>query len=180
MNNKVVAFQGQSLNFPIEKGEYLVPVKHICNMVDVDFKTQDNWLKKHPLFSQLYRLSYTTGADGKQYKMSCLSLFDCCLWLSGIQDKHRKDGSYEKQIAVLTWLRNQFHDLHKSIEIYKAENDYELELQAKKDELEQQLLEQTARTKELKKELKEVETTIEDIRFNRFTGQTALKFPDKE
>lgn len=175
-----LSYQNNTLNIPIQKGVHLVPVKRICELIDADFQKQDSWLKNHPMFSQLYTLGYTVGADNKQRKMNCLSLFDCCLWLASIQNNNRREGSYQKQMALLTWLREQFLTLHKSIEIYKAENDYELELQQKKEQLEQEILEASSKTKELKKELSKIDKTIEDIRFNRFTGQTALPFDEDE
>lgn len=77
----------------------MLPVKTLCGILDVDYQTQDNWLKQHPFFGQLYRLAYTTGADGKQYEMSCLSIFDVQGWVCSISLNNRKPGSVERQTA---------------------------------------------------------------------------------
>lgn len=59
----------------------MVPVRSICELIEVRFSAQDNWLKSHEYFSQLYQLASTTGADGKQYNMRCLPIFDVLSWL---------------------------------------------------------------------------------------------------
>jgi len=173
-------YEGQEVQLISENGSFLIPVKRICELIDVDYQTQNNWLKKHKIFSQLYSLDYTTGADGKQYKMSCIGLLDCLLWLSSISNNRRREGSYEKQMAVLMWLRSQFMELHKSIEVMKRENDYELALQNKKVDLEVELAQNSNRMKEIKKEINNIDKTIEDVRSKRFTGQTALQFPKND
>lgn len=158
----------------------MVPVKTVCQIIDVDFKSQDNWLKDHPFFGQLYRLSTTTGADGKQYSMRCLSIFDLDGWIHSIGMRGRKEGSAERQYAFLAWLRERKLDLYKSIELFAKENTYELELIKMKEKTLDELEAAQENVKELKKKYNQISDTIEDVRAKRYTGQTALPFPEDE
>jgi len=173
----VLSFQDVEISCPIENGHRMIPIKTICSIIDVDFKSEDTWLKEHSFFSQLYRLSPTVGADGKQREMNCLSIFDVDGWLHSITLKGRKPGSVDKQYAFLTWLREKKLELYKSIELFIEENRYELELIEKKGRLVDALEECQDKTKELRNELKKVNGSIEDVRRLRYTGQTALPFP---
>lgn len=174
----VLDYQGISVPCPVNEGHHMIPVKTVCQIIDVDFQKQDSWLKKHEIFSQLYTLGYTVGADNKRREMNCLPMFDLYAWLSSISDNQRKEGSTDKQYAFMVWLRSQMLDLYKSIEIYIAENQYEQDLVSEKERIEAEILEASHNVKELKARLKTIEDTIEDIRINRFTGQTALPFPE--
>lgn len=167
-------FNGTKLTCPIENGHRMLPVKTLCSILDVDYPTQDGWLKEHPFFGQLYRPAYTVGADGKQREMNCLSIFDVPGWVCSISLNNRKSGSVERQTAFLIWLRERMLEMYKSIEAFKEENKYELQLAQLKTDTEAQLAEAQQTVKQLKKKITEIETTIEDIRLNRYTGQTAL------
>lgn len=173
-----LTFEETKLTCPIEDGHRMVPVKTVCAILDVDYQTQDNWLKGHVLFSQLYRISYTTGADSKTYQMSCLSIFDLYAWVASISDRNRRPGSLERQYRFMAWLREKMLDTYKSIDVWIQENKYESQLLELKERTETQLFEAMQTVKELKGKVKEIDTTIEDIRLNRFTGQTALPFPE--
>lgn len=168
-------FKGNELSCPVQEGHKMVPVKTICEMIEVDYKTQDSWLKKHNFFGQLYRLAYTVGADGKQRSMNCLSIFDLNSWLASISVNNRNEESIEKQYQLMTWIREQFLDDYKSKSQIIDDRNYELELLNKKEALEDELLTIKQREKEVKKELSTVETTLEEVRYNQATGQIAMK-----
>ena len=176
--NVELDFNGVILTCPIEEGHRMIPVRTICQIIDVDFKRQDNWLKEHPFFAQLYNLTPTTGADNKQYQMRCLSLFDVDGWLHSIGAKGRKPGSMEKQYAFLAWLREQKLKLYKSIDVFMQENRYELGLIEQKSDLVDQLHTAQDTVKTIKATIKKVDATIADVREKRYTGQTALPFPE--
>lgn len=159
-----------------EKNDYLVPVRTICELIDIDFQTQDNWLKKHKIYAQSYRLAYTTGADGKSYQMSCIGLFDAFSWLMGISNNNRKEGSFEKQMQLSSFLRNQFIRLYKSIELLQEENEREIQLRNKIEDTEELILKLSSELKEAKKERITYEKSLEDLRVNKYTGQTELSF----
>lgn len=172
-----LTFQEVKLTCPIEEGHRMIPVRTVCDIIDVNFQSQDNWLKEHAFFAQLYRLSTTTGADGKSYEMRCLSIFDIDGWLHSITEKNRKPGSVEKQYAFLAWLREQKMQLYKSIEVFMHENRYELDLITQKEQALEELELAQENVKLVKDRLKKINTSIEDVRAKRYTGQTALPFP---
>jgi hypothetical protein len=172
-------FQGVKLSCPHENGHRMVPVRTVCEIIDVDFKNQDVWLKEHPFFAQLYKPSTTTGADGKQYSMNCLSIFDVDGWLHSIGPKGRKPGSIERQYAFLGWLREQKLALYKSVEEFISENKYEAELEQMRTVMQQQIADTRHLLKEQQAKLKEVDTSLTEIRSNRYNGQTVLAFPEQ-
>ncbi|MBL7780692.1 MAG: hypothetical protein JNM22_05695 [Saprospiraceae bacterium] len=175
-----LVFEETKLTCPIEDGHRMVPVKTVCTILDIDFQTQDSWLKDHRFFSQLYRPAYTVGADNKQREMNCLSIFDLYAWVSSVTLNNRKPGSIDRQYRLLVWLREKMLDVYKSVDVWIQENKYEQQLLTLKEQTEEQLLVAMQTVKELKARAKEIDTTIEDIRMNRFTGQTALPFPENE
>lgn len=158
----------------------MVPVKTVCSILDVDFQSQDSWLKEHPFFAQLYRISYTVGADNKTREMNCLSIFDLYAWVSSIGLRNRRPGSEERQYRFMAWLREKMLDTYKSIDVWIQENKYESQLLTLKEQTEEQLLAAQQTVRELKAKVKEIDVTIEDIRLHRFTGQTALPFPEEK
>lgn len=172
-------FQDFIISCPLEEGHRMVPVKTICEIIDVDFKTQDSWLKKHQFYAQLYRPAYTVGADSKKRKMNCLSIFDVDGWVNSISDNNRRDGSVDKQYAFLAWLREIKLGLYRSIEQIAAENQYERELLTKKGALLDEIEKQALDLKEKKKELAQVNKTLEEINVDKVTGQISL-FNKKE
>ena len=60
------------------------------------------------------------------------------------------------------------------------ENKYELELIEAKEDLLNKIEEATETVKSYKRGLKQVNESIEEVRAKRFTGQTALPFPEDE
>jgi uncharacterized protein CbrC (UPF0167 family) len=172
------SFQNYQLTCPIAEGHRMLPIKTICSIIDVDYQTQDTWLKKNEFFNQLYRLSYIVAADGKQREMNCMSFFDAYAWIASINIKNRSEESIKRQTLFLVWLREQMMSFYKSVDVFIQENKYEAELEQLKEELETKLIESNQNAKAIKDKLKEIDNTINDIRHNRFTGQTALPFPE--
>jgi len=170
-------YHGTSISCPITDGHRMVPVKTVCQIIGVDFPTQDNWLKKHKIFSQLYSLDYTTGADGKQYEMRCLPMFDLFAWLTSISQNKRREGSVDKQYAFMAWLRQEMLSMYKLIEVFQEENKYELDLIMKKSDTVDEIAEKNDELKKLKSDLKKIDLSLAEVREKRFTGQTALPFP---
>lgn len=177
VTNNQLNFNELIIPCPIEEGHRMIPVKTVCTVIDVNFKDQDSWLKKHPYYSQLYRLNGVVAADNKERPMNCLPIFDVLSWLSSISDNKRREGSLEKQYAFMTWLRAQMMEMYKLIEVFQEENKYELELITAKSDLLEQMEEATQNVNDIKKKIKQIDTSIEEVRAKRFTGQTALPFP---
>ena len=173
-------FEGTEINCPIAEGHRMIPVKTVCTIIDVDYQTQDSWLKKHKYFGQLYSQDYTVGTDNRTRLMNCLSAFDLISWLASISENKRRDGSIEKQYAFMAWLRNEMVDMYKLIEVFQKENDYELQLIETKAGKVEKMVELNAQVSELKRDIKQIDNSINEVREKRFTGQTALPFPDQK
>lgn len=176
---QVISFDylGQKLSCPVHDGHHMIPVKTICEIIDVDFKTQDGWLKSHPFWSQLYSLDYTVGADNKRRKMNCLSIFDVDGWLHSIGNNKRREGSNEKQLAFLIWLRQKKLELYKSIQILQKEYANELELERLIAEKESEIEGSKAELKVFKADLETLEEELENLRKSKF-NQLKLEFPE--
>lgn len=171
-------FQGSTLTCPLENGHRMIPVRTVCDIIDVQFKNQDSWLKKHPIYAQLYLPSTTVAADNKERTMNCLNFFDIFGWLNSIGEKDRKPGSYEKQLVFMAWLRERHMEIYKAVDIFIQENKYELDLIEAKEKALMELEQATDKVKDLKKNLATINESIEDVRSKRFTGQTAIPFPE--
>jgi hypothetical protein len=169
-----------TLTCPIENGHRMVPVRTVCQIIDVDFVNQNNWLKKHPIYAQLYNPSTTTGADGKSYTMNCLSFFDLFGWLNSIGEKDRKEGSYERQLAFMAWLREQHMAIYKAVDVLRQEHEYEGQLLDEKLQTINDIEYAADTLKGLKKRLKTITETLETVRHNRLTGQMQISFPAEE
>jgi hypothetical protein len=173
-----LTFEEVRISCPIENGHRMIPVKTICTILDVQFKNQDSWLKEHPVFSQLYLLEGVVAADNKVRSMNCLPIFDLYAWVASISLNKREPESVRRQHRFMAWLREKMIDTYKSIDVWIQENKYEQQLLELKDQTEEQLLNAKKVVKELKGRMDEIHNTIEDIRAKRFSGQTALQFPE--
>lgn len=71
----------QELVIISENTSKLVPIKPICSALGIDFKSQYAKLKEDENLSSVMVLSTTTGADGKNYEMTCLPLKYIFGWL---------------------------------------------------------------------------------------------------
>ncbi len=173
-------FQGTKISCPIENGHKMFPVKTICTILDIQFKVQDEWLKSHPFFSRLYRPDGVVGADGRAREMNCLPIFDVYAWVASVSMNNRREGSIERQYQFLAWIRERTLDFYKSVEATIQENSMEMKMLTLRDETLEQLANSKLATKELSKRLSEIDTAIEQIRFNRVTGQMSLPFDPED
>ena len=73
----------------------LVPIKPICEALGIDYPTQFSKIKNDEDLSSVIGLSPTTGADGKQYEMSCLPVEFIFGWLLTINPKNVKPEARE-------------------------------------------------------------------------------------
>lgn len=69
-------------------------------------------------------------------------------------------------------------DIYKAVDVWRQENKYELQLLEDKEAALAELEAANEAVKEVKKRLSALNATIEEIRAKRFTGQTALPFPE--
>lgn len=81
-----------------ENGQKFVPIKPICEALGVDDSSQLKKIKEDEILNPVMVLSTTTGADGKQYKMSSIPLKYVFGWLFSISPKNVNQEAKEKLI----------------------------------------------------------------------------------
>lgn len=83
---------------PQEDGQIFVPVKPLCEALGIDNKSQQDAIKKHPIWGAVVVLRTTTGSDEKHYEMLCIPLKYAFGWLMGIDARSVKPEAYESVI----------------------------------------------------------------------------------
>lgn len=109
--------------------------------------------------------------------MSCLPFFDTLIWIGSITDKQRRPNSFEKQMALLTWLRGKLLEVYKDVAMIQAENELELQLLERKAEIAEEMATTAEKAKRLQKDMRDVESALSEVRNSRFSNQLALEFP---
>ncbi|MDE6079759.1 MAG: phage antirepressor N-terminal domain-containing protein [Duncaniella sp.] len=66
------------------EGEIFVPIRPICDALAIDAKVQRRKLASDDFFNSVEVIMTSTGADGKQYEMTCIPLRDVYGWLATI------------------------------------------------------------------------------------------------
>lgn len=179
-NVQEMTFENVAIPCPVQEGHKMIPVRAVCQILDVDPDNQDVILREHPFFSQLYKPAQALTSDGKQREMKCLSMFDLYAWVSSISIRNRSEQSMQRQYLFLAWIREKMLGAYKSTEAYIQEADYERKLVELKDKTEEEIQEHQRIIADLKKKTKEIEKSIEEIRYNRMTGQISMSFPEQK
>lgn len=78
--------------------EGLVPVKPICEMLEIDYPTQFQKLKEHPIYSSSIGLRTMVAADGKNRDMVCIPFDFFTGWLFSINPANVKEEAKENLI----------------------------------------------------------------------------------
>ena len=94
----VAIVNGISLQVVADDREQLVAVKPVCEILGVNYTTQVEKLKAHPVFGSVIPLRGTTGADGKTYQMLCIPLQFFPGWLFSINPDNVKEEARENLI----------------------------------------------------------------------------------
>ena len=94
----VAIINGISLQVVADEREQLVAVKPVCEILGVNYTTQVEKLKSHPIFSSVIPLRGTTGADGKTYQMLCIPLQFFPGWLFSINPDNVREEARERLI----------------------------------------------------------------------------------
>ena len=96
---EVAVINGVSIKVVDDRSAQLVPIKPICDLLGINSQGQANKLKEHPLFCPVTKLSYATGADGKQYEMVCIPLSHLAGWLVTIHPGNVREDVRERLVA---------------------------------------------------------------------------------
>lgn len=96
----------------ISNGEKRVAIKPICDALGVSIQGQLEKLKTDPILSSVIKLSFTTGADGKQYEMQTIPFKFVFGWLFRIDSRNVKEEARETveryQLECYNALYNHF------------------------------------------------------------------------
>lgn len=135
----LVKFREQEIQTVIHDGVEMVPIKPICEALNLDYKTQYDKVKEDEILSQLWGLAPTTGKDSKTYKMVCLPLEFVFGWLFSISDQ-ANDTFKKYKLECYHVLYNHFvgramFEMKKQVEVTRLKNDlYELKASHKEEE----------------------------------------------
>lgn len=90
--------------------EKLVPIKHMCDAIGVNYTTQLEKIKNDDIFGSVVPLRGMTGADGKTYQMACLPLKYVFGWLATINSQN---VSEEARPAVIRYKKECYEVLYR-------------------------------------------------------------------
>lgn len=96
----------------VENGSKLVPIKPICQALNIDIDSQRKKLNVDPILNSVTVLSTATGADGKQYEMVTIPFKYVFGWLFRIDSRNVKEEAREAvlkyQVQCYDALYNHF------------------------------------------------------------------------
>jgi hypothetical protein len=96
----------------IENGDKMVPIKPICQALNIDEDAQRRRLKDDPILNSVTVLSTATGSDGKQYEMVTIPFKFVFGWLFRIDSRNVKpearDAVLRYQVECYDALYNHF------------------------------------------------------------------------
>ncbi|MEG1635844.1 MAG: phage antirepressor N-terminal domain-containing protein [Rikenellaceae bacterium] len=111
MQNKSLAIiNGVSINIIEDGTEEFVPIKPICDVLGVNYSTQLEKIKNHPILKSTIPLRGTVGADGKQREMVCLPLRYIFGWLFTINPNNVTGEARQTVIAYHEKCYNALYD----------------------------------------------------------------------
>lgn len=90
--------------------EQLVPIKPICEALGVNYTTQIEKLKKHPIYGSVVPLRGITAADGKTYQTSCMPLRYISGWILSIHPDNVKEEVREHLIEYQLKCNDVLYD----------------------------------------------------------------------
>ncbi|PSR56730.1 hypothetical protein AHMF7605_26160 [Adhaeribacter arboris] len=85
----------------------LIPVKVICELLELEYRWQAKTLQESPFFSSLLKTTRARTGEGDQRKMLCLPAEEVEPWIHGVPDQDRTQQQRQKKQAFLLWWRQQ-------------------------------------------------------------------------
>lgn len=145
-------FNGKDIEFVFADGKWWVAVKPICEALGVNYKAQHRAILEDEILSQLSTDQRITGADGKQYMMTCLPERYIYGWVYSLRSDSEELRKYKMKCydilfeyfeGVLTRRQETLADRtvkqarKETLEQELAEDERYIELQKLKTELSQ-------------------------------------------
>lgn len=148
--------------------EQLVPIKPICEALGVNYTTQIEKLKKHPIYGSVVPLRGITAADGKTYQTSCMPLRYISGWILSIHPDNVKEEVREHLIEYQLKCNDVLYDYF--FGTYKRTNE--------QNRMEIALLEELAdlnqQQQQLKQTINEKRRKLEKLREERLKNEPKL------
>lgn len=148
--------------------EQMVPIKPICEALGVNYTTQIEKLKNHPVYGSTIQLRGIVAADGKLREMSCLPLRLISGWIFSIHPDNVKEEVREHLIECQFKCNDVLYDYF--FGTYKRTNE--------QNRMEIALLEELAdlnqQQQQLKQTINEKRRKLEKIRQERLTNEPKL------
>jgi hypothetical protein len=150
----ISTINNQGIVIVIEGSEKFVPIKPICEALGVSIQGQIEKIETDDILSSVVKLCFTTGADGKEYKMKCIPLKYVFGWLFSISSKSVKEEAKET-------IRNY------KVICYDALYNYFTEHASFIEEKEKKLNEFVDKESEARINFKNAEKLLREIRLDR-------------
>lgn len=83
-----ISFHGQTVPVFTQNNQHYVAMKPICENIGLEWGSQFNKIKRHPVISSTIFMMKTVGTDGKSREMLCLPLDYLNGWLFGVDVSH--------------------------------------------------------------------------------------------
>ena len=160
--------------------EKLVPIRPICEALGVDFEGQRQRISRDEILSSVAFMTKATGADGKQYEMSCLPLKFVFGWLFTIDTSRVNEEARESvvnyKLKCYEVLYNYFVEYSEFVEARAKAMDRQLEIY---QDLQRKFNEARFSMDEAKKKL----NAAREITFDKFRTEKAqyiMEFVEEE
>jgi hypothetical protein len=175
-----VAVVNQQQIIIIQNGEKRVAVKPICIALGIDPDWQNARIKEDEILGQLHKISYATGADGKQYEMATIPFKYVFGWLFSINPKK---VAPEAKDAMVRYKKECYDILYEHFTEVDEYLKYRGELTEKKfDEMEaarDDFKNAKSKLDQLKEEFAQARAlTLQD--FKAIKAQMVINFPEEE
>lgn len=151
-----------------EDGTTIVPMRPVCDALGVNVGAQLDKAKAHPMYAPVIRLSRTTGADGKKYEMVCIELEYVFGWILSIHPDNVSESARE---TLMAYQRECHHVLFVHF-VNKARRQLEANLEEIR--ILEQLNELHAREKEVKSQIRDLNSNLAKVRAARLDNQPSL------
>lgn len=150
-------------------GAVFVPIKPICQALEINYTSQLEKLKSDPTFSEsVVPLRGITAADGKQYETTCLPLMLVFLWLGSVNPANVAEKARPAVISYrLECARVLYEHFTGSMQRTIETNNAEIELL-------QQINSAISDEKEAKGRRKKAEEALGKLRAERLNPQPTL------
>lgn len=103
-------FENNGVNFVIdeETNEVYVPIKQVCEWLNVHYKNQFARIKQDLFLSEKVVLKKTIGKDNKRRNMTCLPLFFFYGWLVSIRTEEKNIHLHAYQLKCYDLMYRHF------------------------------------------------------------------------